>query len=143
MNRDTLIKGIVILIIGIIFWFVIGPVLAIAAGASLSGGLLVIAAIFAWIGIILVPVGIIVIIVGAVTEPKVQYVYNPYQYPNPPPQQQYYPPPGHHYPQHHAQQPNYPPPAQQQANTQTKFCTNCGYKAETNARFCNNCGQQL
>ena len=76
-----------------------------------------------WIGVIFIPIGLILAIVGAITSPKEHHIYS-HNY-----QHQQYP-----------QQQYVQPIAQQSQNFQIKYCPNCGTQSTYQAQFCKECG---
>jgi len=125
MGKQILYAGIILLILGFVFWLGIGPLIAFSAVTALNASLVLVGATLSWIGIIFIPIGIILTIVGAIVAPKTVYNYNyPYQ---PTQQPSYYPPPV---------QPVY-------QNLPPKFCQNCGSKINGYCKFCPECGNKI
>jgi hypothetical protein len=99
--NSTCSAGLLLFILGAIFIVLFGPIIAVGGVFSLGPGAVVVGAILMWIGMIFIPIGIILAVIGAVTSPKVQYVYT-----------QTMPPQQYHYPQ----------PVQHQMSPQVKYC---------------------
>jgi len=129
MRKNILIAGIVLLIIGLIMWFIGG-----IAAANLSNDMRMIEILggdtsqyetslvfwetFTIIGFFLFFIGIIVSIVGVVLKEKTSsHLQNP--------------------------QPIMQQPVQPMANTPTKYCPKCNTQLNSNSRFCSQCGFKL
>jgi hypothetical protein len=126
MRKQILIAGIVLLIIGLIMWFIGGM-----AAANLSNDMRMIELLggdtsryetslifwetFTVIGVFLFIIGIIVSIVGAILKEKISSLLQ-----NP--------------------QPLIQQPVQPIVNTPVKYCPNCNTQLPINSRFCNQCG---
>jgi len=124
--NNTCKAGLTLLILGILFLLLITPLMTFYGVFTLNPSLWIVGALFTWIGIIFIPIGLILAIVGAITSPKEHHIYSHnYQY----------------------QQPPYNTPVQQSVqpmtNTQVKYCTNCGAQLPIQGNFCNGCGHRF
>ena len=96
MSNDTLNAGLVLFVCGLLFLLLFGPILGVGGLFSFNPDFAFIGFILMWAGIIFIPIGFILIIIGAVTSPKVQYVYTQnlpnrqYSFQQPVQQQQFY-----------------------------------------------------
>jgi len=116
MRNDMLGGGIVLFILGLFFWFFIGPAMLCSGMFGLSYDMLAIGAFFTWIDVIMVLIGIILIIVGAIISPKEIYLHT---------------------------HPNFYHPIQTNAQTNDMICGGCGRSIPSDANICPYCEKEF
>lgn len=114
--------GLILLILGILFIVLIGPLLGISGVFSINPGLAIIGGLLMWMGVMFIPIGFILAIVGAITSPKEHYIYS-------------------NNPQY--QQLQYTTPIQQPTQPANYVCHECNTPVNHGQSFCNDCGTKF